>query len=44
MNKFLILLIQYEMIFQIYSQSIPQLVNIFGRKKNFSQWKMEIYN
>ena len=33
MNKFLILLIQYEMIFQIYSQSIPQLVNIFGRKK-----------
>ena len=33
MNKFLILLIQYEMIFQIYSQSFPQLVNIFGRKK-----------
>ena len=32
MNKFLFLLIQYEIIFHIYSQSIPQLVNIFGRK------------
>ena len=33
MNKFFILLIQYEIIFEILSQHIPQLVNIFGRKK-----------
>ena len=33
MNKFFILLIQYEIIFKILSQHIPQLVNIFGRKK-----------
>ena len=33
MNKFFILLIQYEIIFKILSQDIPQLINIFGRKK-----------
>ena len=33
MNIFFILLIQYEIISIIYSQEIPQLVNIFGRKK-----------
>ena len=33
MNIFLILLIQYEIIIKIFAHSIPQLVNIFGRKK-----------
>ena len=33
MHKFFILLIQYEIIFKILSQDIPQLINIFGRKK-----------
>ena len=33
MNIFFILLIQYEILTKISSQIIPQLVNIFGRKK-----------
>ena len=33
MNKIFILIIQYEILIQILSQEIPQLINIFGRKK-----------